>query len=313
LHILYDTILAEKPIYDVEKQKKLFKENKPDRPPKRGTEKFKMLKHFCNEVEFMIQVVAENEYQAAVTCMGPPEKTFSAAVVFPHSGTVVGFFAGKKTALIQTDKGSNCSDYVEDAIKRFPNAQFVVGIGFGFAFDSEKFKLGDVLVSEQICDFKNLKFDKHNELIDRGQRVCIVKPLKKIFCKDLTYEEEFVVSDMKRTSNVTSGQFVSLSTALENIGIRDNILASVPEAIGGDMEGGELINFQQKGKINGVIVIKGVSNYADGNIGNEWEFISSLAALRYACSKLPYYASKIRGIIDIGKCVIKGVLVCMRE
>ncbi len=103
----------------------------------------------------MIQVVNENEYQAAVTLMKPPENTpFSTAVVFPHPGTIVGMFAQKKTALIYS---SDSSDFIEDAVKSFPNARHVISIGVGYAFDSEKFNLGDVLVSKQICDFNNMK------------------------------------------------------------------------------------------------------------------------------------------------------------
>lgn len=280
----------ESPAYDKLKQQVLFRENRPNRPPEKGTEEFKMLKSFCDEIQFMIQVVSEKEYQAAVTLMKPPEHTpFKRAVVFPSAGTVIGMFADKKTALIHTGEGSDCSDYVEKAINTFPNAQFVIGMGVGYAFDSKQYKLGDVLVSKQICNFKNLRFNKEFEFIDRGERIDVVTNLSAIFCKDLLHEKDFLVSDKNRCSIVDAGQFASLAFIVENKEIREKIRSSVPEAIGGDTEGRELMKFRLKGNIEGVAVIKGVVHYADGNKSDEWEFTASLAALNYACSKLYYY------------------------
>ena len=253
-----------------------------------------MLQDFCSKITFIVQAVSENEYQAAVTLMKPPAHTpFTKAVVFPRPGTVIGMFADKKTALIYTGEGSDCSDYVQDAIDTFPNAHFIIGIGVGYAFDNEQHKLGDVLVSKQICDLKNLRFNRNNELTDRGQRVNVVKDLASVLCMDLTHEEQFEVSDTKRCSNVVAGQFVSIPAIVESKDIREKIHRSVPEAIGGDMEGGELLKFRMKGKIEGMVVVKGVSHYADGHRAEEWEFTASLAALHYANSKLHYYQGQL--------------------
>ena len=239
-------------------------------------------------------MVNENEYQAAVTRMKPPENTsFERAVVFPRPGTVIGMFADKKTALIHTSEGSDCSDFVQDAIETFPNTQFVLGIGVGYAFNREKRKLGDVLVSKQICDLKNLKFNANNELIDRGQRVDVVKDLTAIFCLDTTCEEDFRVSDKERCSKFCAGQFASLPVIMESKEMRDKLHRTLPEAIGGDMEGGELLKFRLKESVEGVAVIKGVVHYADGNRADEWEFTASLAAIHYANSKLYYYQGEI--------------------
>ena len=249
-----------------------------------------MLQSFCERVRFVLQVVNESEYKAAVTFMKPPEGTsFERAVVFPSAGTVIGMFAGKRAGLIHTDEGSHCSDYVEEAIKTFPNAQFFINVGVGYAFDREKHKLGDVLVSRQICDFQNMRFNKDNNLIDRGQRIDVVQDLISIFCKDLTHEEDFPVSDAKRCSRVDAGQFASLPFIVESKEMRDKIRRAVPEAIGGDMEGRELLKFRLKRRIEGVVVIKGVVHYADGDKAEDWEFTASLAALNYVCSKLYYY------------------------
>ena len=249
-----------------------------------------MLQDFSSRVQVLMQVVSTSEFQAAVTYMKPPENTpFKTSVTFPSAGTVIGMFAEKEAALIHTDEGSYCSDYLEEAFSTFPKAKFLISTGAGYAFDSKKYRLGDVLVSKQICDFQNLRFNKENKLIDRGQRINVAQDLVSLFCKELLHEEDYPVSDTGRPSSVDTGQFASLPFIVESEEIRDKVRSAVPEAIGGDMEGRELLKFRLKRKIEGVVVIKGVVHYADGNRADEWEFTSSLAALNYICSKLTYY------------------------
>lgn len=276
----------------------MFRKHKPSKPPKPGTCEFQCLREWCDKIKFIVLVVNQNEYQAAVTLMRPPKsfssevaKSFSSAVVFPTPDKVVGLFGDKEAALIFTDSGFDCHDYVQDAIDSFPNVQFVISIGSGFAFDCTKFKLGDVLVSKQICDLKKLEFDNSNELLTGdAPRVYITNTLSSIFCLNLTHEEDFKVSsNTERCSKVSAGQLVTLTGTVENKEMRNKISRSLPRAIGGETEGGRLVDFWLKRKIEGVAVIKGVSEYADGSIGDEWEFTASLAALYYANSKLYYY------------------------
>ena len=63
---------------------------------------------------------------------------------------MVGMFAEKRVALIHTGMGEHAFDFIEKAIKKFPNALYVLGVGVCYSFDKGKYKLGDVLVSEQI-------------------------------------------------------------------------------------------------------------------------------------------------------------------
>ena len=78
----------------------------------------------------------------------------------------------------------------------------------------------------------------------------------------------------------------------ENKDLRDKFRVALPEVIGGDMEGGELLRLQLKRKIEGVIVIKGVAGYADGCSTEDWQFTAALAAMKYTSFKLHYYEGK---------------------
>ena len=288
----------EKPTFDEKEQKKLFRAHRPLPPPTPSSAEHKELLAFTQEVKIILQTVNENEYQAAVTYLTPPSDKFQKAVVFPSAGTVVGYFGVHRVALIQTDVGSNVGDYVQDAKDTFKNAKYVIGVGVGYAFNRDKYKFGDVLVSEKISDLRNWKIDKDGEVVNRGEIIAVVKDLKLIFCKDLQFDDEFEVakpegdSEDGRFAEVHAGTFASYAVLMDNKEMRDRFGAAVPEVIGGEMEGGELLRFQTKKIIDGIIVIKGVVDYGDGTKEKGWQFTAAMAALAYTRDKLKYYRRK---------------------
>lgn len=282
--IVHNAIVAvETPSHNPRKLIDEYRAKRPQNPPRVTTKEYEALKKFCNNVELILLTINENEYHAAALFMEKPLGNFEKAVFYPNPNMVVGMFADKRTALIQTDVGAHCSLYIREAINKFPLAQYVIGVGVCYAFDSEKFKFGDVLVSKQICDVTNLKFKKNEEIEYRGQIIDVVSELMELFCFDLVHE--YKVSD-SRSSNVHCGPFISYSALMDNKEMRDKFHATVPTAIGGEMEGGELMQFAQERKIKGVIVIKGVADYADGTKSKEWQFTSAMAAMNYTKSKL---------------------------
>lgn len=274
----------ETPLFTQAEQEKMYRDNKPEGP--RGNAERASLQSFSLEVELLLQTVNDNEYQAAVTFLRPPSAEFSKAIVFPKVGMVVGVFAGKKTALIQTKVGlGGAGDFVEEAIETFPSVSYVIGIGVCYAFDQSMYKPGDVVVSEQISDLASSKFDADGEVENRGQTVAVVNDLYRMFCQDLIHEPDFKVSE-NRSSRVYSGTLLSYPMLLTSKEMRDRFHNEIRTAVGGEMEGGQLLRFEQKRKIKGIIAIKGIVNYAEGSQAKDWQFTSASAALHYAQSKL---------------------------
>ena len=292
VHFLLCCIGDQAPKYDDQEQRELYRAHRPLHPPRKDTDEYKQVSAFCDQVEIILQTVNENEYQAATTLIEAPSEKFEKSVVFPSVGKVVGMFAGHKTALIQTDEGFYSPDYIQDAIATFSNARFIIAVGASCAFDRSKCELADVLVSKKICDLRNFKFNEKGEIINQGETIDVFAELKSIFCMDLVFEDDFVTSKNGRISNVHCGQYLSLSIDVENKHMCHKFCTVFPEAIGCDMVGGELLQFQQKRKVEGIIIIKGVAGYADEGRGKEWQFTAALAALTYAQSKLYYYQSQ---------------------
>lgn len=245
------------------------------------------MQKFSKEVEIIIQTVTEDEYRAATTFFETPNASyFPKAVVYPMNGMIVGMFAVRKTALIQTEFGENIDSYIEDALKVFSNAQFVIGVGACFAFDQSRHQLGDVLVSEKISDLANLKFGAMGKIENHGQIVDVAHELKRIFCITVEHDSDVKVSKT-RNSKVDKGTFISHPIQMNSRQMCDAIHAAVPTAVGGEMEGGKLLNFVRKRKVKGVIIIKGVADYGDGLKIKEWQFTATMSALHYVKAKLP--------------------------
>ncbi len=249
----------------------------------------------------IIQTVKESEYQAAVINLEKPSPNFERSVTFPSASglnTVLGCLADHKVAVIHTAAGSDIGDSIEDAIKTFKKAKFIIGVGFGYAFDRTIYKFGDVLVSKKISDLRNWKFDREGKVIDRGERIDVVNTLQDIFCRGLNFDEDFQValpvppSDEGRISIAYSGTFASCAVEIGNKEMREKIGVAVPEVIGGEMEGGELMQFQKKRAIEGVIVIKGVIDFDEDVEENDWQFTAAMAVLAYTRDKLYYYQRK---------------------
>lgn len=278
-------VIAETPIFDDVKQKEMYRSKLPDNPPKVGTEEHKKLMQFALEVRVILHTVNDNEFQAAVTCIKAPENFNAAVENFPRPAMVLGVFADKKVALIQSAQGSSCRNSMDSALEVFPNTEFIIAVGVCYAFNREKYKLGDVLVSKQISNLTNFKLKKDDTVEDRGQTKNVEEFLSNTFCLNTIHKPQFKVTE-ERESGVHAGLFISYPLLIDNKTERDRLHKARPYAIGGEMEGGVLMQVMEKSRIQGIIVIKAVVDYADGSKEKQWQFTAALAAIHYVQSKL---------------------------
>lgn len=259
-----------------------FKDNKPGGRPRRKVEEFAQLEKFRSEVAVILQTGNSNEYQAATTFLKPPPGRFTKPVYFPTiNGMVVGMFAGKKTALVRMEYNS-----IDDIFDEFPNAKYAIRVGVCFALD-RKYKLGDVLVSDKICNISSSSV-QHNDT----QPISDV--LHDTFCLTLVHDPEVKVSD-NRDSKVYKGTMISQPTLVED---HNTFHHASPMAIGGEIEGSGLVKFESKNMET--IMITGVADYGDRDDTKEWEFTAAMAALQYTKSKLEQ--------LDIGESKLSHLL-----
>ncbi len=222
------------------------------------------------------------EYNAAITYLSAPDikggsfEKEKKGIIFPRTGIVLGTFAEKKVALIQTEQGSKIRGDIEKAIKKFPKAMCILGIGVCYAMDDQKYKLGDVLISNKINDFENFKYKPDGQIEDRGQAINVIDPLLRVFCKNADKYEPLLVTS-ERYFKAFPGTLVCSPQLVNNLQEREKRRTAVPTAIGGEMEGGELLKFVSENKIKGIIIIKGVGmerNRRSGSLQQHWPPLS---------------------------------------
>ena len=305
-------------MYTDDEKDRIIKEKNLHVRPRTGTSLCNTLEEFAKEVVIIIQTVNENEFWAAVNHMGPPlsddgnplhsdsnGKPLKTCVIFPRAASHVGIFGGYKAALVQTEMGDDCRDNIEDSLQYFRKAKAIIGIGVAYGMSREKCKFGDVLVSKFIQDGSTVKFAKDGSIIQRSQTVEVSQKLRDVFCKASNFAVGFKCTKGKegRCPKIIPGIIVSMSWLVDNDETKRKILENSPEAVGGEMEGYVLTKVQKKlanqkqPRQLGVIIIKGVADYADGKKEKGWQFTAAMAAVGYAHHQL----EKNPGEFETGK------------
>lgn len=286
----------EEPLYTLNDHESIV----PQPRPKKGSAELKAVEDFANEVTIILHTVNDNETQAVLQEMEPPslqpdvkEKGVINLDTIPNS-IIVGMFGGYESALVQTEPGEKCKEEIEAALKKLKNTKVVIAVGV--AWSNPKYKFGNVLVSKTIRKITNPKFKK-GEIIPRSSEfdsVPVSDNISKTFTRNPVSWNDFkcTKSDPGRTSTVSAGDIVSVSWLLANHEVRDAILENFPDAIGGEMEGCELVKIQKEYREShcqlSVIIIKGAADYGDENkqAGKKWQFTAAKAAASYAKHKL---------------------------
>ena len=249
---------------------------------------------FARQVVLILHTCNTNEYWAALERLKPPtsEDHSGILVIYPQVGSVIGWFAGYRAAVVRTGQGNECRDALTRALTTsFPNARVIIGAGIAYANTRER-KFADVLISNQIENFVQYKI-VNGEITNRGPREKIAPNVGRIFknsASDWTDMEEFPCAVDNRASVAHIGCVVSAPTLVRDENLREQLMKHTPYAIGGEMEGWVLLELKealkgQHGKDIEVIVIKGVADYGDLSKGDEWQWTAAKAAINciYYC------------------------------
>ena len=249
----------------------------------------KAVQFFARQVVLILHTCNVNEYWAALEKLEPPTKDDRSnirdrSIIYPRVGSVIGWFAGYRAAVVRTEQGDKCRDELSKALtESFPNGQVIIGAGIAYA-NNRKRKFADVLISDQIENFVQYK-KEGNEITNRGPREEIGKNVQRIFvnpARDWTDMKLFPCADDNRASVAHVGCIVSAPTLVRDEVLRDQLMKHTPNAIGGEMEGWVLLGLKRtltEHKHIEVIVIKGVADYGDFKKGDKWQWTAAKAAM----------------------------------
>ena len=90
---------------------------------------------FARQVVLILNTCNVNEYWAPLKRLEPPTKGDGSnirdhSIIYPQVGSVIGWFAGYRAAVLRTGQGNKCRDELMKALtESFPNGKVIAGAG----------------------------------------------------------------------------------------------------------------------------------------------------------------------------------------
>ena len=240
----------------------------------KNDKEWKEVEEYSKEVKILIQSCNKNEYRASLELLEPIDNVktvikFSAADEFP---IVLGNIANRKCALVQTRQGLQCPKDISISLDCLPKVEVIIGIGIAFAISRDEFKYGDVLIGRSITDYENAKIED-DKITPRLEVRQVHRKLDNIFCLINPDEWKFHDSRAIAGSIASKAELINDSSYIAKLAKNNHI--------GGEMEACFLQRIcNDHEKIN-CIVIKGVSDFADGHKDDRWQITAAKAAANY--------------------------------
>jgi nucleoside phosphorylase len=238
----------------------------------------------------IIVVVNQEEYRAVCYHMKSLEIKEVSTLITLIPSITLGTFGGRNAAVVRTEMGRMCQENIKDALKRFPNAEAVIAVGVAYAKSSKKpYVLADVLVSNEIYGYGNARLNGDGTVEARDPMLIHRSPFQKQLCEAFTLHrdswKDFSVSQDSRQAKVHVGGIASCPLLVDSETVRNSIVKKFDKIIGGEMEGGELLKIQKEyqgeSRTIGVVIVKGISDFADGSKNKEWQLTAAMAAANY--------------------------------
>ncbi len=172
----------------------------------------------------------------------------------------LGMVNGARVFLTQSEMGSGglgaTSQTVTKSIEALsPAAVIMVGIAFGV--NEEKQKIGDILVTKQLC-----LYDLQRVGTQEGQPKIVLRG-------DKPHASPWLINHFESTNllwqgaKVRFGEILTGDKLVDNLDFRDQLRRFESEAIGGEMEGAGLYVACQDKKVDWIL-IKAICDWADG-------------------------------------------------
>ena len=187
------------------------------------------------------------------------------------------------TAPSKCKQGPICAAIVTTKIlEKVKSIEYIVAIGVCFGIDRSKNELGDVIVSEIICDFTNKRegTDESSRYFRGAQPSAGSKILQKF-----QPDREIPSPSQGIKIKFYCAPVISIASLIDNPVIKEELKSNRRDALAGEMEGAGImtaIDYTNPKKAE-AIVIKGIGDWGDGTKegSKEWKTYAARAAAYY--------------------------------
>lgn len=221
-----------------------------------------------DSADVLLVTVTKTETLAVLNALKALDgRTYELCSIGDKTYYALGVINNARIFLVQSEMGISGTDgslltISEGLSKLAPHAVIMVGIAFGF--DSQKQRIGEVLVSKQLLGYELQRVGAAAEgtpsFIPRGDRVAASSRLVDRFrIGEISWHQQG-----QKQTRISFGLIVSGEKLVDNKDFRDHLRLFEPEALGGEMEGYGLYSVAQRHKVDWILV-KAICDWADGN------------------------------------------------
>ena len=259
-----------------------------------------------NNIKIIIMTATDIEREAVFNYLKPLPGCEALKVDTTTKQTyTIGVFGEYPVIHVQTNMGSTSPDgsalTTKDVLDNWkPKAFIMPGIAFGK--DSNKQKIGDVLISEFIVEYDSSKIKEGIEM-PRGSIVRSGLTLFERFKNCIGWEHE--LKDGVKAQKI-KGKLLSGSKLVDDKEFKRHLFELFPEAIGGEMEGSGVYAASFHENFNEWILVKGICDWAE-NKESEDKDKNQKVAVEAAVSLCHYVLSNPYALEDLCVKSIKNI------
>lgn len=182
---------------------------------------------------------------------------------------------GRASVMICRSQAGANGDFGEDTfgaqivvralLQRYrPQAVLAVGVAFGMSRDTQKY--GDVLVSSTIIPYDIGRVSHDGTFTERAQAVKLNPELVDLFTRRTLTDTWQATHPLGGVATVHVGPILSADKLVDSADMKEGLRKRHPTSVGGEMEGWgvclETVEF---------LVIKAITDWADGSKGKSWQ------------------------------------------
>lgn len=250
-------------------------------------------KEIVAKTKCILLTANEEEYRAvmsvAIAQLGEKEKYFR---VMSNDGSAICIivkYGQYNAAVIRTGQGANPTREKLTKIQEIIKAPYVIAIGICYGLKPEKSKLGEIVIGKSIWKIS------HTQATDKGT---IYVPIMHDFGKELyrlfARPDTFSVTEkaIVKIHHEDKDALVTEPTRVTDQKRKKEILAQIPQALGGEMEAAGIYAAKEGvHKFDEWIVVKAIADWGDENKADcaPWKKFSAVAAAKYVEHQLIMY------------------------
>lgn len=248
-------------------------------------------------IKCILLTANEEEYRAVMSvAIAQLEKEKKYFRVMSNDGSatcVIVKYGQYNAAVIRTGQGADPTREKLQKIQEIIKAPYVIAIGICYGLKDKKLNLGEIIIGKSIWNIS------HTEATKEGT---IYVPIMHDFGTDLyslfAKQDTFSVTE-KAIVKIHHGEkdaLVTEPTRVTDPKRKKEILAQIPQALGGEMEAAGIFQAAKEGvhKFNEWIVVKAIADWGDENKAKcaPWKTFSAVTAAKYVEQQLNMYGLK---------------------